>query len=414
VIDPLSRQSFEARDRDDVLAPFRDEFRLQPGTIYLNGNSLGPMPVAAAQAVTTATEQEWAADLITSWNKAGWFALPYRLGALLAPVIGADADEVVVTDQTGLNLFKAVSLALSLRPGRTTLVMEGSNFPTDNYMVQGLIELLGKRHTIRFAEKDDILDAIDGTTAAVVLTEVHYKTAHVLDMHAITARAHAAGALAVWDLCHSAGVLEVDLNGAKADVAVGCTYKYLNGGPGSPGFIYLAKRHHGLARQPLTGWWGHAAPFRFDRDYTGRGDVGQLLSGTQPILSMRACEAGLALAARADRASVRAKAGALGDAFLALVEACCGDAGFVLVSPRAAAERGGHVAFEHPDGYPIMKALIARGVIGDFRAPTTMRFGFSPLYLRYVDVYDAVDVLADIVATGAWRDPKYQEIDAVT
>ena len=410
----LTKSHFDLLDRDDPLAPLRAEFHLPADTVYLNGNSLGPMPKAAAAAVKQAAEQEWGDWLITSWNKAGWFDLPYKLGAKVAGLIGAEADEVTVSDATGLNVFKAVAMALSLNPGRKVLVMEGSNFPTDNYMVQGLIEFLDRGHSIRFAEKDQILDAIDEDVAAVVLTHVHYRTAHILDMAAITARAHQMGALAVWDLCHSAGVLEVDLNGAGADLAVGCTYKYLNGGPGSPAFTFVAKRHQDKARQPLTGWWGHEAPFRFERDYRAKPGIGQTLTGTQAILSLRAAEAGIGLACRADRGQARHKAMAMGDLFSDLVEERCKDDGFTLVSPRCGDQRGGHVALDHAQGYPIMKALIARGVIGDFRAPGTLRFGFSPLFLRYADVWRAADTLADIMAREIWKEPAYQTVDKVT
>jgi kynureninase len=410
----MDKAHFEILDRDDPLAPLRGEFQLPHGVVYLNGNSLGPMPKAALAAVKIAAEREWGEWLITSWNKAGWFDLPYKLGAKVAQLIGAEADEVTVSDATGLNLFKAVAMAISLNPDRRVLVMEGSNFPTNNYMVQGLVEFLGQNHQIRFAEKDQIRDAIDESVAAVVLTHVHYRTAHILDMAAITAKAHEKGALAVWDLCHSAGVLDVDLNGAGADLAVGCTYKYLNGGPGSPAFTFVAARHHGKARQPLTGWWGHDAPFRFERDYRAKPGIGQTLTGTQAILSLRAAEAGIGLACRADPKQVRHKAAAMGDLFIDLVETHCAGKGFKLVSPRAAQERGGHVAFDHEQGYPIMKALIARGVIGDFRAPSTLRFGFSPLFLRYEDVWKAAEILADIMARDVWKEPAYQTVEAVT
>lgn len=410
----LTQAHFDILDRDDPLAPLRDEFQLPAGVIYLNGNSLGPMPKAAASAVKVAAEQEWGEWLITSWNRAGWFDLPYKLGGKVASLIGAEADEVTVSDATGLNLFKAVAMALSLNPGRKVLVMEGSNFPTDNYMVQGLVEFLGQGHSIRFAEKDHILDAIDESVAAVVLTQVHYRTAHILDMKAITARAHEKGAVAVWDLCHSAGVLEVDLNGCEADLAVGCTYKYLNGGPGSPAFTFVARRHQGKARQPLTGWWGHDAPFRFERDYRPKPGIGQTLTGTQAILSLRAAEAGIGLACRADARRVRHKAMAMGDLFIELIEESCAGKGFSLASPRRGDQRGGHVAFDHEQGYPIMKALIARGVIGDFRAPSTLRFGFSPLFLRYADIWKSAEILADIMAREVWTEPAYQTVDKVT
>lgn len=410
----MTREQAAALDRADPLAQFRQEFRLPDGVIYLNGNSLGPLPAHAATRVAEVAMQEWGEGLIRSWNSAGWYMAPRRLGDKLAGLLGADAGEMVVTDATGLNLFKAVAAALDLRPNRRVIVMEGSNFPTNNYIVQGLARFLERGHEIRFVEKDGILDAIGPDVAVVALTHVHYKTAHLLDMADITAAAHAAGALTVWDLCHSAGAVPVDLNGAGADFAVGCTYKYLNGGPGSPAFIFAARRHHAMMRQPLSGWWSHAAPFAFDRDFQPAEGIARMLTGTQPILSLAGAEAGIDLACRADAAQARAKSSALGDLFIQLLESHVTGHGFGLESPRAATERGGHVALSHPQGYRIMKALIEAGVIGDFRAPDTLRFGFSPLYLRYTDVWDAVAILAEIMETGRWQDARFQQLDAVT
>lgn len=411
---PLSRAAAQAMDAADPLAGFVDAFALPEGVIYLNGNSLGPAPQAALARVAQAAHEEWSQGLITSWNKAGWFALPYRLGDRVAGLIGAAPGEVVVTDGTSLNLFRVVSAALALRPDRRVIVMEGSNFPTNNYMVQGLARSLGEGHQIRFAEKDAIAAAIDDDVAAVVLTHAHYKSAHVLDMAGITAKAHQHGALAIWDLCHSAGAMEVDLNGCAADFAVGCTYKYLNGGPGGPAFLFVATRHQDQASQPLTGWWGHEAPFAFDRDYRPTTGIGRMLTGTQPILSMVGIEAGLDLAEQAGTAAIRAKSKALGELFQALMAERLAGQGFELTSPSNSAERGGHIAYDHPSGYPVMKALIAHGVIGDFRAPSTLRFGFSPLPLRFVDVWDAVDRLVAVIEGEVWREPAYQAVDAVT
>lgn len=412
--DSLPRAVAQALDAADPLAAFVAEFALPEGVVYLNGNSLGPAPKAALTRVAESAQEEWATGLITSWNKAGWFALPYRLGDRVAELVGAGPGEVVLTDGTSLNLFRVVSAALALRPDRRVIVMEGSNFPTNNYMVQGLIESLGKGHQIRFAEKDAIDAAIDDDVAAVVLTQAHYKTAHVLDMAGITAKAHSHGALAIWDLCHSAGAIPVDLNGCDADFAVGCTYKYLNGGPGGPAYLFVASRHQDAVAQPLTGWWGHGAPFAFDRDYRPANGIGRMLTGTQPILSMVATEAGIDMIERAGTEAIRAKSLALGKLFQDLIAARLPEAGFVLGSPVDPADRGGHIAYDHPSGYPIMKALIARGVIGDFRAPATMRFGFAPLHLRFVDVWDAVDGLAEIIENDIWREPAYAAIDAVT
>lgn len=404
----------EAMDRADPLAPLRARFSLPEGVIYLDGNSLGAMPREAGARARQVIDHEWGHDLIKSWNTAGWFDLPVRLGDKLAPIIGAGAGEVLLCDSTSQNLFKLLSAAVAMRPDRHKLILEGSNFPTDNYIAQGIAAATGGRVQVVLVEKDAILAAIDEDTIAVSITHVHYKTGHVHDMAAITARAHARGALALWDLCHSAGALPVDLNGCQADFAVGCTYKYLNGGPGSPAFLFVARRHLGTARQPMTGWWGHAAPFAFEPDYRGQGDIRQFLVGTQPIVSMALAEVGLDLHLLADMGQIRAKSVALTELFIKLVESRCAADGFTLASPRHPAERGSQVSFAHAQGYPVMRALIDAGVIGDFRAPDIVRFGFTPLYVRFVDVFDAVERLAAIMAGKIWQQPQYQERSAVT
>jgi len=410
----LSCDYFHDLDARDPLAAFRDEFYLPEDMIYLDGNSLGAMPRAAAPRARDVVEREWGRDLITSWNKNGWFHLAERLGDKIARLIGADAGEVMACDATGLNLYKVLAMALKLRPERKVIVMEGSNFPTDNYMTQGLVRQLGGRHDIRFAENEEILDAITDEVAVVSLTQVHYKTGRLLDMKAITEKAHQAGALVIWDLCHSAGALPVDLNGCGADFAVGCGYKYLNGGPGAPAFIYVAKRHQGRAAQPLTGWWGHAAPFAFERDYRPADTVWQMLTGTQPILSLSVLECGVDLMNRADMTQLRQKSIRLGDYFIQLVEQQCAGLGFRLASPRRGDARGSQVSFSHDKGYAVMQALIADKVVGDFRAPDIVRFGFAPLYVRYVDVWDAVMRLKNIMEKNLWRKPEYSQVTAVT
>lgn len=410
----LDRAACEAMDAADSLAPLRAQFDLPDKVIYLDGNSLGAMPKQAAARAQQVVTHEWGIDLIKSWNSAGWFDLPVRLGDKLAPLIGAAPGEVVICDSTSQNLFKVLSAAVALRPDRSVLILEGSNFPTNNYIAQGVAAATGGRVRVRLCEKDEIAGAIDEDTIAVAITHVHYKTGHIHDMAAITARAHAAGALAIWDLCHSAGAMPVDLNGAGADFAVGCTYKYLNGGPGSPAFLFAAKRHQGRALQPVTGWWGHAAPFEFEPGYRPQHDIRQFLIGTQPIVSMALVEIGLDIHRAADMAAVRAKSMALTDLFIRLVEARCAAHGFTLASPRDAAARGSQVSFAHVEGYPIMRALIAAGVIGDFRAPDTVRFGFTPLYVGYADVWDAVDRLAAIMDGDIWKQPEYQAREAVT
>ncbi len=404
-----------AADAADPLAGFRERFVLPEGLIYLDGNSLGPAPRAALEALRVAAEGEWAQDLITSWNRAGWFELPSRLGDLIAPVIGADAGEVVVTDTTSVNIFKALHAGLSLRPDRRVIVAEAGSFPTDLYMAEG-VRSIRPDLTLRLEGVDGaaIEDLIGEDVAVVLVNQVDYRSGRRRDVAALTARIHAAGAVVVWDLCHSAGVMEVGLNAAGADLAVGCTYKYLNGGPGAPAFIFCAARHLDAVSQPLSGWWGHARPFDFRRGYAPDPGIRKFLCGTQPILSLRAAEAGLALAAEADLAAVRAKSEALTSRFAELAEVVGAPHGLALASPRDATERGSQVSLTHPQGYAIVQALIARGVIGDFRAPDILRFGFAPLYLRHEDVVAAARALGEVLASGEWSDARHMQRSAVT
>ncbi|MCC3860518.1 kynureninase [Pseudemcibacter aquimaris] len=410
----LTREDFTTLDNNDPLREFRDEFYLPEGMIYLDGNSLGAMPKAARARALEVIDQEWGEDLIKSWNKAGWFELVERLGAKTAKLIGAEADEVIHGDATGLNVYKAVAAALDMRAGRKKIIMEGSNFPTDNYMVQGLIKQLDQGHEIVFAEHDEIMDAINDDVAVLCITHVHYKTGRLLDMEAITKKAHEHGALVIWDLCHSAGALPVDLNGCNVDMAVGCTYKYLNGGPGSQAFVFVAKRHHGKAVQPLTGWWSHEAPFAFERDYRPRKDVRQFSTGTEPIISLATSEVGLDIFLRADMQEIRKKSLKLCDLFIQLIEERCSGHGFEIVTPRDHKVRGSQVAISSENGFPIIQALIDANVIGDFRAPDIMRFGFTPLYVSYTDVWDAVDRLKKIMDSGSWDQDKFKQVGSVT
>ncbi len=409
-----TRSELQRLDQEDPLAPFRDEFFLPDGIIYLNGNSLGAMPHKAVQRARQVVEKEWGVGLIGSMNTASWYQLPMTLGRKIAPLVGAKPHEVVLTDSTGIDLYKVLAAALQNQPERRVIIMEGSNFPTNNYMVQGLLAQLGDDYTIRFAEADEIMGAIDDDVAAACITHVHYKTGNILDMAAITECAHSVGAAAIWDLCHSAGAMPVDLNACQVDFAVACTYKYLNGGPGSPALLFAAERHHGKCRQPLTGWHGHAAPFDFDRDYRPARDVRQMLSGTQPTVSLALVEIGIDIMLRADMQAIRDKSMRMTDAFIELVEQRCGDHGVALASPREAERRGSQVSICHEEGYPIVRAMRDRGVICDYRAPGNMRFGFAPLYNRYVDVWDAVDKLKDILESGAWSEAQYRERVAVT
>jgi kynureninase len=409
----LDRAACAALDRDDPLAGFRDAFEIAEGVIYLDGNSLGALPKATRQRLADVVAREWGGELIRGWNTAGWITLPQRVGGRIASLIGARTDEVIAADSTSVNLFKLVTSALALRPGRRVIVTEPGNFPTDLYILQGVRDLLGDRVELRMVEPERIEDALDADTALLLLTQVHYKTGRIHDMARLTAKAHAAGALALWDLSHSAGAIDVDLNAANADLAVGCGYKYLNGGPGAPAFLYVAQRHQAQLRSPLSGWMGHATPFTFGDDYVPAPGIERMLCGTPPILGLAALEVGVDIMASADRRAVRAKSMALGDLFIRLVEQAC-PGQFVLHSPRHAQARGSQVSFGHAEGYAIMQALIARGVIGDFRAPDVIRFGFAPLYVRHVDVYDAVAHLKDIMDSGAWQDAAYQTRGAVT
>jgi kynureninase len=403
-----TRNDCLALDAQDPLAPLRARFDLPEGVIYLDGNSLGARPKTALARATDVIAREWGQDLIRSWNSAGWFDLPTRLGDRLAPLIGAREGEVVVTDSTSLNLFKALAAALQMQAdgpgaGRRTIVTERANFPTDIYMAQGLAGWLARGYAVRLVDSAaELPAAIDADCAVVMLTHVNYRTGYQHDMAALTGHAHALGALIVWDLAHSAGAVPVDLHAAGADLAVGCTYKYLNGGPGAPAFIWVPKHHQAAFRQPLSGWWGHASPFAMAPDFAPADGIKRALCGTQPVVSLALVECGLEVFEETSMAAIRAKSLALTDLFIELVEARCGGHPLGLVTPREHARRGSQVSFTHPHGYAVMAALIGRGVIGDYREPAIMRFGFTPLYTSFADVWDAVEILRDILETQAY------------
>lgn len=411
---PDSRAAAAALDAHDPLASFRDRFHLPPGLIYLDGNSLGPLPHATRRRIAQVIAGEWGEGLIRSWNAAGWIELPQRVGDKIARLIGAQPGEVIVTDSTSINLFKVLAGALALRPGRRVVLSERDNFPTDLYIAQGLIELLRGGHALRLVAAEEICDAIGEDTAVVMLTHVNYRTGSMHDMVRITQQAHARGALTIWDLAHSAGAVPVDLNKAQADFAIGCGYKYLNGGPGAPAFLFVAQRHQADFRQPLAGWLGHAQPFAFEVDYRPAQGIARALCGTPPILSLTALACGVDIALEAPMSAVRAKSLALTDLFIAPVEQRCAPHGLRLVTPREHDRRGSQVCFAHPHAFPIMQALIARGVIGDFRAPDILRFGFAPLYVRYTDVWDAAHILAEVLASRAWDRPEFWQRAKVT
>lgn len=407
-----TRQTCLDRDVADPLAGLRDRFDLPKGVIYLDGNSLGALPVGVVARMRQVVDQQWGVDLIAGWNQHGWIGLPQRVGGRIAQLIGAAADEVVAADSVSVNLFKLAAAAVRAGDRRVVLIERG-DFPTDLYMLQGLAEAMPDVE-LRVVEPGGIGAELDGSVAVALVSHVHYRSGEVRDMAGLSARARAAGALSLWDLSHSAGVLDVDLNRDGADLAAGCGYKYLNGGPGAPAWLFVARRHQAALRNPLSGWMGHARPFDFVDDYEPAAGIDRWLCGTPPILSLSALDAALDVFDGVGMGAVRARAGALGDLFIEQVEARCAGHGLELVSPREAAARGGQVSFRHPDGWAVMQNLIARGVIGDFRRPDVIRFGFAPLYVRRVDVWDAVEVLGDILDSGSWRDVRYQTVAAVT
>ena len=409
---PLTRETCAERDRADPLSAARARFVLPSGVIYLDGNSLGATPKGVAERVTKTIEQEWGTGLIRSWNEAGWYESPGRIGAKLAPLLGAAPHQVTVTDTISVNLFKLLVAAARMRPGRKTIVAERGNFPSDNHIVESVARMMGL--TPRFVPAAEIAAAIDDDTAVVELSHVNYRTAEIQDMAAVTAAAHAKGALIVWDLAHSSGAVELRLDRDRADFAVGCGYKFLNGGPGAPSHVYVAERHLSALDQPLTGWFAHAAPFAFGDDFARADGIRAMLCSTPQMLSMAAFEAALDAFDGIAMVDVQQKGRALGDLMIALADEKLVPLGAGIASLRDGARRGNHVSLTHREGYRIMQALIARGVIGDFRAPDVMRFGFGPLYVRYVDIFDAVAVLEDILKTEAWKQVPVPKAGTVT
>lgn len=409
-----TRADLAALDALDELAPLRALFTLPEGVIYLDGNSLGALPRATAGRVAEVVRAEWGQGLIRSWNDAGWMAMPGRVGDKIARLVGAAAGAVVVGDSTSVNIFKLLGAALAARPGRRVIVSEARNFPTDLYIAEGLAALLERGHRLRLVEDAGIVDAIDDDVAVVMLTHVNYHTGAMHDMAAVTAAAQAKGALVLWDLAHSAGAVPVDLGGCDADLAVGCGYKFLNGGPGAPAFLYVAPRLQEAMRYPLTGWLGHAAPFAFEPGYRPAPGIARAMVGTPPVISLAALEVGVDIALQAPMAAVRAKSVRQTGLFATLLAERCGGWGFTLASPADPARGGSQVCLAHDEAYPIMQALIGRGVIGDFRAPDIMRFGITPLYTRFVDLWDAAEALAAVMEGGEWRNPRHGVRRAVT
>jgi kynureninase len=407
----VDRATCERADREDPLARFRHRFHLPDGVIYLDGNSLGALQPSVADRVGTTVGDAWGGGLIRSWNDAGWVDLPHRVAARIAPIIGADADEIAVADSTSVNLFKVLAAAHQLRPERRVLLTDDANFPTDLYVAEGLADLTGLE--VRLVAPSDVTSHLDAEVAAMHLTHVDYRTGRRHDGAALTAAAHDVGALAVWDLSHTAGAVAVDLHAWDADLAVGCTYKYLNGGPGSPAYLYVSRRWHDDVTSPLRGWFGHAEPFAFGRDYRPAGGAARFLTGTPPVLSMVALDAALEIWDDVDPGAVERKGTALTQRFIDLVRARCADHVEVL-TPTDPALRGSQVSLRHPEAAAIMQALIARGVIGDHRPPDILRFGFAPLYVSHADVWDAVEILAELLISGAWDRPEHRVTRTVT
>lgn len=407
----------EARRLDvvDPLASFRGEFHLPDNVIYLDGNSLGAAPLAAFGVVETALRKEWAEDLIMSWRGAGWWTLGETLGDRISSLIGALDGETVVCDTTSVNIYKALHAAISMREGRSVVLAEARGFPTDTYVAEGVVTSYpDMRLELVDVESPDWLSSLNDSVAVVLVNHVDYRTATLRDMTAITADIHAVGAIAIWDLCHSAGVIEVELESAGADFAVGCTYKYLNGGPGSPAFIYARSAHHGQFATPLQGWWGHRDPFAMEPSYRGAEGIRRLLVGTQPILSMRALGASLDIYERAGIGDVRDKSVSLTALFIALIDQECAGFGLEIVTPRDPERRGSQVSVFHDDGYAIMQALAARHVHGGYRQPGVMRFGFAPLYTSHADVWEAVNRIKTVLETEEWREDRFSVGGAIS
>jgi kynureninase len=408
-----SRAEAERLDDEDELASLRREFVLPEGIVYLDGNSLGPLPRQTVERVRAVVETEWGQGLIRSWNDQGWIDMPGRVATALAPLLGASADEVAVADSTSVNLFKLLAGAIRLRPGRNVILSEAGNFPTDLYVAQGVSATM-EGVELRLVERGEIPDALDETVAVLMLTHVDFRTGAMHDMETLTGAAHEAGALALWDLAHSAGVVPLDLDRGGVDLAVGCGYKYLNGGPGAPGFAFVARRLQPDLETPLQGWMGHAEPFAFETAYRPAPGIGRLLCGTPPVLSLAALECGVEVVARAGIERLRRKSVKLTDLFVALVNRECASHGLALASPPEAARRGSQISLRHPEAYAIVQALISRGAIGDFREPDILRFGFSPAYLRFVDVWDAVAALRAVMEAREWDRPECRTRAKVT
>ena len=409
------REELRERDRVDPLARFRARFRLPPGVLYLDGNSLGPPPRTVAERLEALVSEEWGRDLIASWNRHGWFELPERVGARIAPLLGVASDEVIAADSVSVNLFKLLGALLERAGGRRVLLADRGNFPTDLYLAEGLAGLLRERGVrLRLVDPDEFEASLGPEVAVATRTQVDFRTGRMRDLRRETAAARRHGTPVVWDLSHSAGALALDLHRDGVEFAVGCGYKYLNGGPGAPGFLFVQRGLQDSLVSPLRGWMGHARPFDFEMAYRPAPGMRRFLAGTPPVLGLIALEEGLRVFEGVDLAALREKSEALGDLFLDLADRWLAGFGVVPASPRDARERGSQVSFRHPDAFRVVKALIARGVVGDFREPDLMRFGLAPLYLRFEDIREAARALARVLESGEYRDPRFGRRETVT
>lgn len=410
----VTRDDCLERDAQDPLRDYRQRFVLPDGLIYFDGNSLGALPHGVETSVGFHVQQAWGQDLITSWNKHKWFELPLTIGEKIGRIIGAGTGNTVVGDTISVNLFKVLTAALAKRPDRKIILTDIGNFPSDLYVAQGLLKFLGEGYELRSVAPEEVLASVIEDIAVVMLTDVDYRTSRRHNMKEITAASHAHGCLTIWDLSHSAGAVPVDLLGCNVDFAVGCTYKYLNGGPGAPGFVFVHPRHHDDAAPALVGWWGHVEPFAFDPVWRPAPSIARFQCGTQAVLSVVALDAALEVWSELDLLQLHAKSKALCGLFIDLVESHCAHYGLALAGPRQMAQRGSHVSFSCPEGYAVMQALIAHKVIGDFRAPDLIRFGFAPLYNSFTDVYDAVSILSLVLKDRLWDTPDFRSRKAVT
>lgn len=405
-------------DAEDELANLKSQFDLPQGVIYLDGNSLGAKPIKAMDCAQQVINQQWGTDLINSWNKAGWWDLPVRLGNKIGQLVGARENETVVTDTTSMNLFKVLATAIGIQqqhPTRKTIIAERDSFPTDLYMIEGFMALINQGYKLQLIDQpEDLPQYLDEQTAVVVLSHVNYRTGYLHDMAAVNQAAHAQGALIIWDLCHSIGAVPIDLNGSNSDFAIGCTYKYLNGGPGSPAMLWVHSRYQTAFNQPLSGWWGHAKPFAMDVSYTPADNVRRYLCGTQPIVSMSLVECGVDIFLQTDMQALRQKSLRLTDVLIQLLEQECAGYDLTLITPREHLHRGSHISVRHPHGYAIVQALIARGVIGDYREPEVIRLGVTPLYLSFCDIWQAVQHLKQVLVSQEWAQPQFQTRQQVT